>query len=179
MISTGAFDQNRQMNLKPFIGSNILPMGGETEEEDPFCGEIPQDARGYTAYRRFFENKMDSMIGGAKTMSVHANCEEVTADGRLISLHHQKPEHMGAEIVIACNHFIVQDPTNPKGGKFYPIKRNRNVGFYLCPTCMRLEEKHKLNFETGVSMKCARCVLEAVLKISAEHPDRFINLSQV
>lgn len=167
------------MNLKPFTGHNILPMGGETEEQDPFCGEIPQDTQGYTAYRRFFEKKMDDCIGGAKTMSVHANCEIVTPEGRLKGLHHQKPEHMGAGIVMACNHIITQDPENPEGLKFYPLSRGKSCGFYLCKTCMRLEEKHRLDFMKYVSMKCSKCVLEAVMKICENHPDRFINLAAI
>ncbi len=168
----------QNMNLRPFTGHNILPQGGETEEEDPFCGEVPQDAAGYTAYRRFFESKMDRMIGGAKTMSLHANCEDIV-DGRHVALHHQKPEHMGSGIVIACNHVIRHDPYNPEGGKFYPLKRGRNAGFYLCNTCMRLEERHKLNFETAVSMKCARCVLEAIMDVQVKFPGRWINLTEL
>lgn len=168
---------NGPMDLRPFTGHNILPQGGETEEEDPFCGEIPQDARGYTAYRRFHEQKMDALIGGAKTMSIHFNCEDVDERGRHVSLHHQKAGHEGAGVVIACNHFMRQDPTNPEGGKFYPLSRGRNFGFYLCKTCMKLEERHRLNFETGVSMKCSKCILDAILKISQNHPDRFINLA--
>ncbi len=163
-------DRYKGMNLRPFTGHNVLPMGGETEEEDPFCGQVPQDAVGYTAYRRFFEKKMDVLIGGAKTMSAHANCEEIDESGRHKALHHQKPDHMGASIVFACNHVIGQDPTNPEGVKFFPLVRGKNAGFFLCKTCMRLEERHKLNFER---------VFEAILKINATHPDRLINLAEL
>lgn len=166
-----------QMNLKPFTGHNILPMGGETEEEDPFCGEVPQDSAGYTAYRRFFEKKMDNLIGGAKTMSLHANCEYMDDRGRLVGMHSQKPGHEGSGIVIACNHVVCQDPYNPEGIKYYPLSRGGAAGFYLCRTCMRLEERKKLNFEYGVSMKCAKCILEVVLKIHETHPDRLVNLA--
>ncbi len=171
-------DFNSEINLKPFTGHNILPRGGETEEEDPFCGQVPQDSRGYSAYRRFFENKMDEMIGGAKTMSIHANCEDIV-DGRHVALHHQKTEHMGASIVMACNHVIRCDPHNPEGGRFYPILRGRNAGFFLCKTCMRLEEKKRLKFEVAVSMKCAKCVLAAIMDNEARFPGRWINLASL
>ncbi len=168
---------NKHVDLRPFGMPNILPQGGETAEQDPFCGEIPDDARGYTAYRRFYEQKMDDMIGGAKTMSLHANCAIQLPSGREGSMREQKPEHMGAGIVMACNHVIYQDPHNPEGIKFYPLSRGRAAGFYLCKSCMRLEERHRLDFGTAISMKCAKCVLEAVMKLHEQHPDRLINLA--
>lgn len=169
--------ENKHLNLKPFIGKNILPQGGESAEDDPFCGEVPNDAQGYTAYRRFYENKMDQMIGGMKSMSLHANCAFQKPNGAEGSLRQQKPEHMGAGIVMACNHVIYQDPHNPEGIKFYPLHRGQAVGFYLCKTCMRLEERHRLDFGLYVSMKCAKCVLESVMKLHETHPDRLINLA--
>ncbi len=167
----------KSLDLRPFIGKNILPTGGETPEQDPFCGEIPQDAAGYGAYRSFYEKKMNDMVGGMKTMSLHMNCAFQRPNGTEGSLHHVKHEHMGAGIVMACNHVIYQDPDNPEGIKFYPLHRGEAVGFYLCKTCMRLEEKHRLDFEKYVSMKCAKCVLESVMKLHERFPDRLINLA--
>lgn len=166
----------QSMDLRKLGFPNILPMGGESEEDDPFCGEVPQDTPGYAAYRTHHERKMEQMIGGAKSMSLHANCSFQYPNGHEGSLHHQKPEHMGAGIVIACNHVIYQDPHNPEGGRFYPLSRGKNGGFYLCKTCMKLEERHRLNLDYGISMKCAKCVLEGIMRVMAEHPDRWVNL---
>lgn len=169
------FEKN--LDLRPFIGGNILPQGGETAEQDPFCGEIPDDRQGYSAYRSFYEKKMDDMVGGMKTMSLHMNCAFQRPNGSEGSLHHVKPEHTGAGIVIACRHVIYQDPENPEGIKFYPLSRGKAAGFYLCKTCMRLEERHRLNFGTELSMKCAKCVLESVMKLHERFPDRLVNLA--
>lgn len=165
------------VDLRKFGFPNILPQGGETEEDDPFCGEVPQDTQGYAAYRTFHERKMDTLIGGAKKMSIHASCAVQLPNGREGSMRQQRPEHMGAGIVIACNHVIYQDPENPEGGRFYPLSRGKNGGFFLCKTCMGLEERHRLNFETGVSMKCAKCVLEGIMRVTERYPDRWINLA--
>ncbi len=167
----GQPQQQPELDLRKFgIG---LPSGSD----DPFCGEIPTDPQGYKAYRNYHENLMDECIGGAKTLSIHYSCAFQRPNGSEGSLHHQKPEHMGAGVVIACNHVIYQDPENPEGGRFYPLSRGKNGGFYLCKTCMRLEERHRLNFEVGVSMKCAKCVLESIMQLHATHPDRLINLA--
>ncbi len=165
----------KNMNLMPFIGQNILPMGGETPEQDPFCGEVPNDAQGYRAYRNFYESKMNAMLGGAKTMSIHINCSYMRPSGMEGSLHHNKPEHSGSGIVIACNHVIFQDPHNPEGVKFYPLARGSSAGYYLCKTCMRAEERHKLNYDR-LSAKCSKCVLESLMSLTERFPDRFINL---
>ncbi len=165
-----------KLDFRNFGIPNILPQGGETEQEDPFCGTVPDDARGYGAYRSFHEAKMNKLIGGSKQISIHMNCEILDKNGRPCKLHEQKPGHEGAGVVIACPHVIHQDPSNPEGVRFYPLYRGEGCGFYLCKTCMRLEEKHKLNFDYGVSMKCAKCVLESIMRINETHPDRLINL---
>ncbi len=177
---------NEDRNVNPFAGKhvdlrkfgmpNVLPQD-DGSVYDPFAGEIPNDANGYRAYRSYYEQQMDELVGGMKTMSLHANCAYQRPNGSEGSLHHQKPEHMGAGIVMACNHVIYQDPCNPEGVKFYPLSRGRCAGFYLCKICMRLEERHRLDFGTQVSMKCAKCVLESVMKLHETHPDRLINLA--
>ncbi len=164
------------LDLRRYGIPNILPQGGESEEEDPFCGEIPDDPRGYGAYRSFYEKKMADAIGGAKIMTIKYNCEGYDKNGRRVQFKEDLPGHEGSGCVIACPHVIYQDPHNPEGVRFYPLSRGEAYGFYLCKTCMRLEERHRLNFETGVSMKCAKCVLGSILKINETHPDRLINL---
>ncbi len=158
----------KQLDLRQFGMPNILPTGGESAEDDPFCGEIPDDMRGYASYRSFYEKKMNDMIGGTKTMQLKINCEG-WLNGRRTQFHEPKLGHEGSGVVIACNHVIFQDETNPEGVRYYPLSRGGGAGFYLCKTCMRLEE-------TGVSMKCAKCVLDSIMKINETHPDRLINL---
>ncbi len=176
MSDTKNLNPGPKLDFRDFGLPNILPQGGESQEDDPFCGEVPDDNQGYSAYRSFHEAKMNKLIGGSKQISIHINCETQGEGGRPIAMRSQKPGHEGSGIVIACHHVIHQDPHNPEGVRFYPLYRGEGSGFFLCKTCMRSEERHKLNFDTGVSMKCAKCVLEAIMKINETHPDRLINL---
>lgn len=166
----------QQQDFSRYAGGtigNILPVGGETEEQDPFHGEVPNDSAGYAAYKRFYEGKMERMMKQQGFMQLGMNCEDI-ATGK--ALHHQLPDHAGSNIVIACNHVIHQDPHNPEGVKFLPFHRGAGGGLYLCMTCMRLEERKKLNWDRDLNMKCAMCVLDTVMRINSTHPDRLINL---
>ncbi len=176
---TQTVNETPSIRLSDYGMPNILPQGGESAEDDPFCGEVPDDRQGYAAYRTFHEQKMNQLIGGGKSMSLHASCAVQLPNGREGCMKGNRQDHAGAGIVIACNHVIYQDPENPEGGRFYPLYRGEGSGFFLCKTCMKLEERHKLNFDYGVSMKCAKCVLEGIMRVTERFPDRWINLQSV
>lgn len=165
-----------QMDLRPYIGKNILPMGGETPEQDPFCGEVPDDAQGYSAYRGFYEQKMQQMCGGSKFIMIEYNCEVTDEHGKQRSVAGKKPGHRGAQPVIACHHVLNQEPEHPDGVEFAPFSRGSAGGMFLCPSCVRALERHRLNLGTDVSMKCSKCVLEKIMEIGKYHPGKLVNL---
>lgn len=164
------------LDLRPYIGTNILPMGGETEQEDPFCGEVPNDGKGYRQYKEFHEAKMTRLLGGQKFAMIEYNCEYRDEQGRPRSLNGKKEGHKGAGAVIACHHVIHEDPEHPDGVKFVPFKRDSTNGLYLCFTCLKFYERHRLNLDNDVSMKCSRCVLDTIMEIGKYRPDKLINL---
>ncbi len=168
----------KQMDISKWAGGkNILPMGGETEEQDPFCGEVPNDRKGYGQYKNFFEKKMLQAVGDSMTISAHANCEIWDEKGRPLALHSQVDEHRDAGIVVACAHVIYQDEVNPEGVYFRPLSRGFSTGVYLCKTCFKLELNRKLNYNLHLHMKCSKCVGDSIERIAAVHPDRIINLA--
>jgi hypothetical protein len=165
-----------QADLRKFIGGNILPMGGETEEQDPFCGEVPDDAVGYAQYRRFYEAKMQTMVGQMGTLKQLMNCEALDEQGRMVRVNGQLPGHEFAGIVIACPHVIHQDPVSPEGIYFRPFTRGSTNGIFICKTCFRLDERHRLNYGLHLSMKCDVCVGQSLERVAALFPDRVVNL---
>lgn len=165
-----------------YIGRNILPMPGD--KSDPFGGEVPDDRQGYAAYRQHYEGLMEDTMGGMSFMQMSVSCEDREENGTPIYMRGRKhPAHEGCGIVWACNHVIHQDPVNPEGVNFIPFKRNGAAGFYLCRTCAALWEgrargKRKMSADE-IKVKCAKCVLESVLKIAETHPDRLKNFAGI
>jgi hypothetical protein len=182
LIDIGQSNQDyRRYGLK----ENILPTPGDlaSHQNDPFEGEIPDDAQGYRQYRDHYEAKMDNMITDVKTkqkqgfMQQGINCEDKAANGQPLRMNRKKPAHEGAGIVCACNHVIHQDPVNPAGVYFVPFKRGGTAGYFLCPICHKSLLAKRLDIGTQVSMKCADCVLEAIEEIQKLRPERLHNLS--
>ncbi len=173
VVTTGT-----NMDLSPFIGKNILPMPGD--KQDPFGGEIPNDRQGYAEYRSHYEGIMDEVVQndmhGMGKMIMTVNCEDTTASGQMRRMSGKKPEHEGCSIVFACNHVIHQDPVNPDGIEFVPVTRGGAGGFYLCPICSKSLERKRLNFD-DIKIKCSACVLDTVMRISSQRPDRLKNLT--
>ncbi len=166
----------KQMDLTPWLGGNVLPTGGETPEQDPFCGEVPNDRQGYSQYKTFYERKMQEMMGQQGTMSQHMNCEVWDERGNPLKLNRQIDEHRGAGVIISCSHVIYQDPVNPEGVYFYPYSRGSSNGYYVCKSCFNLAERRRLNMGTQLHMKCSMCVLESIERIAVKFPDRLVNL---
>ena len=182
LIDVGQENQDyRRYGLK----QNILPTPGDlaSQENDPFDGEIPDDSQGYREYRNHYEAKMDRMVTDTETgmkqgfMQHGINCEDKASNGQPLRMNRKKKEHEGAGIVCACNHVIHQDPVNPAGAVFVPFNRGGNSGYYLCPICFKSLQAKRLDVGRQVSMKCADCVLEAIMEINKLRPERLHNLS--
>ncbi len=182
LIDQGQSNQDyRRYGLK----ENILPTPGDlaSQQNDPFEGEIPDDAQGYRQYRDHYEKKMDDMITDTKTMQKQGfmqhgiNCESKAENGQPLRMNRKRPEHEGAGIVCACDHVIHHDPVNPAGVHFVPTSRGGTAGYYLCPSCFNSLQRKRFDIGKHVSMKCADCVLEAIEEIQRLRPDRLFNLA--
>ncbi len=178
MSTPGVITTDTNMDLKPYIGRNILPEPGDVT--DPFCGEVPNDAKGYSQYRSHYEGVMDDVMAmqdGMK-LTLEFNCETTSENGEMRRMSGKKPGHEGAGVVYACHHVIHQDQVNPDGIEFVPTKRGSGGGYYLCKICSKALERRRLPL-TQIYGKCSKCVLETVMRINATHPHRLVNLTTV
>jgi hypothetical protein len=87
--------------------------------------------------------------------------------------------HFGSDVTLACDHVLMQDPHNPEGVFFLPLRRGFDAGYYLCKTCWGLMQKRKFNPAISVKGKCSKCVGECLERIEHVHPDRLVNLASL
>lgn len=152
------------------LGANIQ------DENDPFGGKIPSDPKDYGVFRKYYENKMMEVLGGQGIFKVTACCEDIGPNGQPLRRRGPKPEHMGANMCFGCDHAIHQDPVNPEGIYFVPLERGSLQGYWLCSICFRSLKRHRLDLN-DIHVKCSACVLETVMRVFEQHPDRVINLN--
>lgn len=164
--------EDREWDYKQTIGFNPLP--GDDDPE--FHGEVPNDAKGYAAYRRKAESTIQQYLGLEDIgMRISFNCEGKSPNGQPLRLPGQSKEHTGCSPVCACNHVIHHDPENPAHVHFVPVSKESVLGYYLCDICYRSMRNHRLNIGKEVCMKCSRCVLEALMKMEEKRPGRIVN----
>ena len=145
------------------------------KKNDPFCGETPTIGKDYRAYQKYWEGEFHEALGNAIRLKWNSCCETVS-NGQRIVLPGRKKNHIGSNVILACDHLLPQDPENPDGVYFFPLERGGTAGYYVCPPCFRAIERHKYNFGREIKMKCALCIGEFVSAVSTAFPDRLITL---
>lgn len=162
----------RNWDYTQALGFNPLPGADDPE----FGGKVPTDSKGYARYRQKTEQSIEENLGMCNMMMrVSFNCEDRLANGTPIRLPGQKKEHTGCSPVCACNHVIHHDMENPDSVHFVPISKGSPLGYYLCGICYKSMCNYRLDIGKEVSMKCSRCVLDAIMKMEQKKPGRLIN----
>lgn len=153
------------------LGANI-----DQGKNDPFGGEVPKDARGYAAYRSYYEQRAMDIMQGQGMFKMTTTCEGRDAKGNRIVLRKPKEGHFGGGIVLACDHILVHDELNPPHVYFVPLHRGTG-GYWLCGTCFKLLNNYKFDMDFGIHAKCEQCMQEALDSIGKGFPDRLHDLA--
>lgn len=84
------------------------------------------------------------------------------------------PLHRCPRPIMSCQHCIPgqQDEVHPVGIVFMP------AGYYLCKTCLKLLERHKLRIENEITLQCSDCVWECVQTLKKKDPALYRNLRE-
>ena len=87
-----------------------------------------------------------------------------------------------SRLVFCCVHTLNQDEFHPVGIYFVPFKYSNQrdmigaSGYYLCPSCLRLQERGKLDLIHTLVSACYGCVNDEGTRIAQIDPQKIKDL---